>query len=102
MHVRVDEDGRITCVGQGREPEPGSRILDARGKLVVPGFVDLLCGRIPAVVVRVQRREIPRELLGMESAGERARLVKQARWLEQIWVEKDAWIEARLNEEVSR
>lgn len=67
-----------------------------------PGFLDLLCGRIPAVVLRVQRREIPPELLGMESAGERARLVKQARWLEQIWVEKDAWIEARLQQEAGK
>jgi 1-acyl-sn-glycerol-3-phosphate acyltransferase len=67
-----------------------------------PGFLDLLCGRIPTVVLRVQRRDIPAELLGMESAGERARLVRQARWLEQIWVEKDAWIEARLNQEAGQ
>ena len=61
-----------------------------------PGFWDLLCGRVPAVVLRVQRREIPANLLGMETAGERARLVRQARWLEQLWVEKDAFIEATL------
>ena len=61
-----------------------------------PGFWDLLCGRVPAVVLRVQRREIPANLLGMEAAGERARLVRQARWLEQLWVEKDAFIEATL------
>ncbi|RZJ10325.1 MAG: acyltransferase [Rubrivivax sp.] len=74
--------------------------------LVYPGrtptFVDLLCGRIPAVVLHVQRRAIPPGLLGLESAGERARLVRQARWLEQIWVEKDAWIEARLSQEAGQ
>jgi 1-acyl-sn-glycerol-3-phosphate acyltransferase len=61
-----------------------------------PSFWDLLCGRMPAVVLRVQRREIPENLLGMDEKGERARLVRQARWLEQLWVEKDAWIEATL------
>jgi hypothetical protein len=35
----------------------------------------------------------------MDGAGERARLVRQARWLERIWAEKDAWIEARLRQE---
>ncbi|WP_374658435.1 acyltransferase [Inhella sp.] len=62
-----------------------------------PSFWDLLCGNVPAVVLRVQRHAIPPALLGMEAAGERARLVRQARWLEQIWAEKDAWIDAQLN-----
>ncbi|MFN8848737.1 MAG: acyltransferase, partial [Inhella sp.] len=61
-----------------------------------PSFWDLLCGRLPAVVLRVQRRDIPENLLGMDASGERARLVRQARWLEQLWQEKDAWIEATL------
>jgi N-acetylglucosamine-6-phosphate deacetylase len=36
------EDGRIVFVGDGRsaDPEPGSWVVDARGKLVLPGFVD--------------------------------------------------------------
>jgi N-acetylglucosamine-6-phosphate deacetylase len=36
------EDGRIAYVGERRsaEPEPGSSIVDVRGKLVLPGFVD--------------------------------------------------------------
>ena len=46
--------------------------------------------------VHVQQREIPSQLLGMDAAGERARLVRLGRWLEQIWVEKDARIEATL------
>ena len=62
----------------------------------VPSFWDLLCGRLHAVSVHVQQREIPPQLLGMDAAGERARLVRLGRWLEQIWVEKDARIEATL------
>ncbi|MFN4115336.1 MAG: acetyltransferase, partial [Inhella sp.] len=61
-----------------------------------PSFWDLLCGRVPTVMLRVQRREIPAQLLGVDAAGERARLVRQARWLEQLWAEKDEWIEAAL------
>ena len=61
-----------------------------------PTFWQLLCGRVDAVTVRVQRREIPGAVLGMDAAGERARMVRQGRWLEQIWVEKDALIESLL------
>lgn len=68
--------------------------------LVYPGgtptFWDLLGGRVPSVVLRVQKREIPTAMLGIDPEGERARLVRQARWLEQLWVEKDAWIDACL------
>jgi 1-acyl-sn-glycerol-3-phosphate acyltransferase len=62
----------------------------------VPSFWDLLCGRLHTVSVHVQQREIPPQLLGMDAAGERARLVRLGRWLEQIWVGKDARIEATL------
>ena len=58
-----------------------------------PTFWDLLCGRLQAVTVRVQRREIPKDLLGMEQAGERARLVRLGRWVEQQWQEKDRQID---------
>ncbi|MFN0086996.1 MAG: N-acetylglucosamine-6-phosphate deacetylase, partial [Blastocatellia bacterium] len=36
------EDGRILFVGRASEaaPEPGSEILDARGGIVMPGFID--------------------------------------------------------------
>jgi 1-acyl-sn-glycerol-3-phosphate acyltransferase len=58
-----------------------------------PTFWDLLCGRLDAVIVRVQQREIPADLLGMEQAGERARLVRLGRWVEQLWREKDSLID---------
>ena len=61
-----------------------------------PTFWDLLCGRIDAVIVRVQQHEIPVDLLGMEQAGERARLVRLGRWVEQRWREKDSLIDELL------
>jgi cytosine/adenosine deaminase-related metal-dependent hydrolase len=36
--VRI-EDGRITTVSPGLDPEPGCEVLDAREALVLPGFV---------------------------------------------------------------
>lgn len=57
-----------------------------------PSFWDLLCGRLEAVVVRVQPRAIPAELVGVEHAGERAHVVKLGRWVEQIWKDKDRLI----------
>ncbi|MFN0186344.1 MAG: acyltransferase [Aquabacterium sp.] len=59
-----------------------------------PTFVDLLCGRMGRVVVRVQPRQIPPDLLGMDPATDRARLVRLGRWVEQMWREKDALIES--------
>ena len=61
-----------------------------------PTFWDLLCGRLDAVAVRVQRREIPADLLGIDQAGERKRLVRLGRWVEQQWLAKDDLIEELL------
>ncbi|MGH9754421.1 MAG: amidohydrolase family protein, partial [Blastocatellia bacterium] len=40
--VALCEDGRIKAVGPSSdiEPEPGSRIIDATGRVVMPGFID--------------------------------------------------------------
>jgi N-acetylglucosamine-6-phosphate deacetylase len=40
--VVLCEDGRIKAVGSADaiEPEPGSRIIDAAGRVVMPGFID--------------------------------------------------------------
>jgi len=57
-----------------------------------PTFWDLLCGRLDAVVVRVQARAIPAELVGVEHAAERAHVVKLGRWVEQMWKDKDRLI----------
>ncbi|MBI5716829.1 MAG: acyltransferase [Burkholderiales bacterium] len=57
-----------------------------------PTFWDLLCGRLDAVIVRVQQRAIPPQLVGVEHAAERAHVVKLGRWVEQHWKEKDRLI----------
>jgi 1-acyl-sn-glycerol-3-phosphate acyltransferase len=57
-----------------------------------PSFWDLLCGRLDAVIVRVQPRAIPAELVGVEHAAERAHVVRLGRWVEQIWKDKDRLI----------
>lgn len=57
-----------------------------------PTFWDLLTGRLDAVIVRVQPRAIPAELVGVEHAAERAHVVRLGRWVEQIWKEKDRLI----------
>lgn len=62
-----------------------------------PSFWDLLCGRLDAVTVRVRQRQIPADLLGTERSGERVRLVRLGRWVEQQWVEKDGLIEELLH-----
>jgi 1-acyl-sn-glycerol-3-phosphate acyltransferase len=57
-----------------------------------PTFWDLLCGRLDAVIVRVEQRAIPPELVGVEHAAERSHVVKLGRWVEQQWKEKDRLI----------
>ncbi|MFO1286159.1 MAG: acyltransferase [Rubrivivax sp.] len=63
-----------------------------------PTFWDLLSGRLDAVIVRVQPRAIPAELVGVEHAAERAHVVKLGRWVEQLWKEKDRLIGELLGE----
>lgn len=65
----------------------------------VPTFWDLLCGRLQHVIVHVRPRAIPSDLLGSDAAGERARMVRLGRWLQQIWREKDDLIDELLQEQ---
>ena len=58
-----------------------------------PRFAALMCGRLDAVIVRVQRRDIPPELLGTTAGDERAQHRRLSRWVEQQWVEKDQLID---------
>ncbi|HPO17852.1 MAG TPA: acetyltransferase [Rubrivivax sp.] len=64
----------------------------------LPTFWDLLCGRVAAVVVRVQQRAIPGELVGVEHAMQRSNVVKLGRWVEQMWKDKDRQIGELLRE----
>jgi len=54
----------------------------------VPGFWDFLCGRVPRVVVRMQRRAIPADC--REGGPAQRRHVQ--RWLRVLWHEKDLQI----------
>jgi 1-acyl-sn-glycerol-3-phosphate acyltransferase len=61
-----------------------------------PQFWDLLSGRLDAVIVRVQQREIPPEVLGSDPIGDKAYRQRISAWVEQQWAEKDALIDALL------
>ena len=63
-----------------------------------PQFWDLLCGRIDAVIVRVQRREIPAAVLGGDPIGDRAQRQRLNAWVEQQWLEKDQLIDQLLRD----
>lgn len=68
--------------------------------LVYPGgtptFWHLLCGEVGPVIVRVQQRAIPPELVGRDPQKERAVLVHTGRWMEAQWADKDLLIEELL------
>jgi 1-acyl-sn-glycerol-3-phosphate acyltransferase len=61
-----------------------------------PRFWDLLSGRLDAVIVRVQQREIPPDVLGSDPIGDKAYRQRITAWVEQQWVEKDALIDQLL------
>jgi 1-acyl-sn-glycerol-3-phosphate acyltransferase len=59
-----------------------------------PAFWDLLCGRVDAVTVRVQQREIPAELLGGDPVGDKAYRQRIGAWVDGQWSQKDQLIDA--------
>jgi len=61
-----------------------------------PSFWDLLCGHLDAVVVRVQQRQIPPEVLGSDPMGDKAYRQRISAWIEQQWAEKDRQIDELL------
>jgi 1-acyl-sn-glycerol-3-phosphate acyltransferase len=61
-----------------------------------PTFWDLLCGRMEEVVVRVQERPIPPELIGRDPARDAAFRKCVHEWLEAMWMEKDRALEGLL------
>ena len=67
-----------------------------------PTFWHLLCGRIDAVIVRVQQREIPAEMLDGDPIGDKAYRQRIGAWVEAQWAEKDALIEALLQGDAGR
>jgi len=57
----------------------------------VPTFMDLMTGRIGEVIVNVQQRSIPTELL-VDAQGRPADRTTLQRWINGLWTEKDAEI----------
>ncbi len=57
-----------------------------------PTFWDLLSGRLDGVIVRVQTREIPADVLGGDPVGDKAYRQRISAWVEALWAEKDALI----------
>jgi 1-acyl-sn-glycerol-3-phosphate acyltransferase len=58
-----------------------------------PTFWHLLCGRIENVIVRVQQRPIPPDLLGGDPMGDKALRQRIAQWVELQWLDKDQQID---------
>jgi 1-acyl-sn-glycerol-3-phosphate acyltransferase len=59
-----------------------------------PTFWDLLCGRVHDVVVRVQSRPVPPELIDADAQREPRFRVQVQEWINEIWQEKDRLIGA--------
>ena len=61
-----------------------------------PTFWHLLRGDIDAVIVRVQQREIPAEMLAGDPMGDKAYRQRIGAWVDEQWAAKDALIESLL------
>ena len=59
----------------------------------IPTFWDLLSGRLDAVIVRVQQREIPADVLGGDPVQDKAYRQRIANWAEAQWADKDRLID---------
>ena len=62
----------------------------------IPTFWDLLCGNVPAVVLRAQRQSIPADLRRGNYVGDPVYRHAFQHWLQSLWEEKDARIDALL------
>jgi 1-acyl-sn-glycerol-3-phosphate acyltransferase len=58
-----------------------------------PKFWHLLSGRVDDVIVHVEQREIPADLLGGDYAGDAQFRARMQEWVNALWAEKDALIE---------
>ncbi|HNU11769.1 MAG TPA: acyltransferase [Rubrivivax sp.] len=61
-----------------------------------PSFWDFLCGRVPRIVVRIQRQEIPADCRRSDGAMDSPFRKRVHRWLLSLWDQKDRQIEALL------
>ncbi len=58
-----------------------------------PEFWSLLSGRVDDVIVHVEQREIPQDLLGGDYASDAGFRARMQDWVNLLWAEKDALIE---------
>jgi 1-acyl-sn-glycerol-3-phosphate acyltransferase len=58
-----------------------------------PKFWQLLSGRVDDVIVRVQQREIPADLVNGDYAGDAQFRARMQEWVNALWAEKDELIE---------
>ncbi|MFA7504097.1 MAG: acyltransferase [Burkholderiaceae bacterium] len=61
-----------------------------------PNFWQFLCGRVPRIIVRIRRLEIPPELLGGDPVTDSRVRKAVHRWQLERWTEKDALISSLL------
>lgn len=59
-----------------------------------PSYWDLACGRAGRVIVHVQARRIPADLIGGDYSGDAAYRQRFQQWLGGLWSEKDALIDS--------
>jgi len=114
------EGTRFTPAKQREQPSPYRHllrpksggvayVLDAMGDLLVeivdvtivypggrPSFADLLMGRIREVLVHVQTRAVPHDLVSRDYAGDAVSRRAFQDWLNAVWAEKDQRIAAML------
>lgn len=57
-----------------------------------PNFLDLMCGRVDRLQVRVQKKFIPEQLLNRDYSEDKVFRGEFQHWITQLWLEKDALI----------
>ena len=58
-----------------------------------PTFWDLMCGKVPEIIVRARELEIPQHLLGRNFRKDRQIRRELEEWINRLWQEKDELIE---------
>jgi 1-acyl-sn-glycerol-3-phosphate acyltransferase len=65
----------------------------------VPSMLDLFADRVPEVRVRIRQWPIPAELVGGDYQNDRAFRVRFQQWMNDLWMRKDADLDALLKME---
>ena len=68
----------------------------------IPTLLDLVAGRIPRVCLRIVERPIPPELHGVDYEADPQARARVQRWINAMWVEKDAALDELLGPQATR